>query len=77
MAFLWISLAIFHLLSIAFMGLAIVRLFSNARRYKLVENRHTLLFGFLRIEHIVGLYILAISVFTAASLLAVQFIANR
>jgi hypothetical protein len=77
MSFLWISLAVFHLISLLFMGLAIVRLFSYVRRYKLQENSHTLLFGVISIEHVVALYIIVVAIFTFTSMLLVQFIASR
>ena len=77
MGFLWISIAVFHLISLSFMGLAIVRLFAYVRRYKLNENRHTLLFGFMSIEHVVALYIIVMAIFTFGSLILVQFISGR
>jgi hypothetical protein len=77
MSFLWISIAIFHLVSLSFLGLAIVRLFKYIRRYKLSENRHTLLFGFVTIEHVVALYVFIIGIYTFVSLLLVNYLINR
>ena len=77
MSFLWISIALFHLISISFMVIVIMRLFSYVRRYKLNENHHTLLFGFMKIEHIVALYVIAMAIFTFGSLVFVQLISGR
>jgi hypothetical protein len=76
MGFLWIGIAIFHLISLSFMGLVIVRLFAYVRRYKLVENRHTLLFGFIAVEHIVALYVIVMAIYTFGSLALIQFISS-
>jgi uncharacterized membrane protein YjdF len=77
MSFLWIGIAVFHLISLSFMGIVILRLFAYVRRYKLTENRHTLLFGFIAIEHIVALYVIAMVVFTFGSLALIQFISGK
>ena len=77
MSFLWIGIALFHLISISFMVMAIMRLFSYVRRYKLNENHHTLLFGFIAIEHVVVLYVIVMAIFTFGSLIMVQIISGR
>lgn len=77
MSFLWVVIALFHLISVAFMGIVIMRLFAYVRRYKLNENRHTLLFGFVKIGHVVGLYLIVMVIFTFGSLAMVQFISGK
>ena len=76
MSFLWVTITIFHLISISFMGIVVMRLFAYVRRYKLNENHHTLLFGFIGIGHIVSLYIVIMAVFTVGSLVFVQLVSG-
>ena len=75
MNILWILVAIFHLISISFMGLCIARHFRYTRRYQLKENRHTLMFGFVAVEHFVTLYVILISLFTLGSVVLIQYLA--
>jgi len=74
MNILWIIVTIFHLISISFMGICIVRLFSYTRRYKLIENRHTLLFGFITVDHFVTVYIIMITLFTIGSIVLLSYL---
>jgi len=74
MNILWIITAIYHLISILVMVLCIVRLFGYVRRYKLVENRHTLLFGFISVEHVVAMYVGMILLFTATSVILLHYL---
>lgn len=76
MNILWILVAIFHLISISFMGMCIARLFGYTRRYQLNENHHTLLFGFVKVEHFVTLYVIFISMFTLGSVVLVQYLSS-
>jgi hypothetical protein len=68
----WLFIGAFHLVSVAFLGLSLVRLYGYVRRYKLIENRHTLLFGFVHLEHVVLIYILFITAFTFGSVLFIS-----
>ena len=77
MNILWLITAILHFISISFMGLCMVRLFGYVRRYRLKENRHTLLFGFVTIEHIVAIYIGMIICFTIASVILLHYLSTR
>lgn len=74
MNILWVIISLLHLVSISFMGLCIMRLFSYTRRYKLKENGHTLLFGIVRVEHIVTIYIIIIGLFTMGSVFLVHYL---
>jgi|GEM_PF-2184709 len=77
MNILWIITATLHFISISFMGLCFVRLFSYVRRYRLKENRHTLLFGFVTVEHFVTMYIGTVILFTAVSVILLQYLSTR
>lgn len=77
MNILWIITATLHFISISFMGLCFVRLFSYVRRYRLKENRHTLLFGFVTVEHFVAMYIGTVILFTAVSVILLRYLSTR
>jgi hypothetical protein len=77
MNILWLITAILHFISISFMGLCMVRLFSYVRRYRLKENRHTLLFGFVTVEHVVAIYIAMVLLFTTASVILLHYLSIR
>jgi hypothetical protein len=77
MSFLWSSIAAFHLVSLLFMVIAVSRLYKYTRRYKLKENRHTLLFGVISVDHIVLFYIATVGLYTVGSVLLVNFIVNK
>jgi len=74
MNILWIVVSLLHLISISFMGLCIVRLFGYVRRYKLKENHHTLLFGFVTVRHIVSVYLVLITLFTIGSVILIHYL---
>lgn len=76
MSTFWISLVVFHLISLSFMLMALMRLFSHLGRYPLKENHHTLLFGFIRVEYIVFAYIICIALFTVGSVIFVTSLQN-
>lgn len=75
MTFLWLSIAVFHLFSVMFMGWCLLRLFRSLRRYRFEENPHTLLFGFLKIEHVMFLYVFFVALYIAATTLFIYFLA--
>lgn len=77
MTMTWITIAIFHLLSIGFMGGCIMRLNRNLKHYQLSENRHTMLFGFIKIEHCMLIYIFFIVLYTIGSMLFINFLAMQ
>jgi hypothetical protein len=76
MNILWLITAILHFISLAFTGLCMVRLFGYVRRYRLKENRHTLLFGFVTVEHVLAIYIGMIVAFTAASVILLHYLST-
>lgn len=77
MNILWAVTAIFHFISISVMGLCLVRLFGYIRRYKLTENRHTLLFGFVTVEHVVAIYVGMVLLFTATSVVVLLYLSAQ
>lgn len=74
MNILWILVAVFHLISISFMGLCCARFFSYKHRYRLNENHHTLLLGFISVDHFVTLYVIFIFLFTVGSVALIQYL---
>ena len=73
---IWVCTSIFNLLSLGFLGLCMIRLFGYVRRYRLPENRHTLLFGFIRLEHVVVMYLLFMSLLTLGSVLFISSLSS-
>jgi hypothetical protein len=74
MNFVLFFLAAVQIVSVAFMGICLMRLFSYSHRYKLKENEHTLLFGLLRVEHFVLLYMLFVTGFAIGSTLFIYLL---
>jgi len=60
-----------HAVSIGFLGLCLIRIFSYLRRHKMQENHFTLLFGFIGIQHVTMAYLITVAVFTAGSIVLV------
>jgi hypothetical protein len=77
MSTLWTITAIYHLISILVMLLCVLRLFGYTRRYKLVENKHTLLFGFISVTHVVAIYIFTIFLFTVTSIILLHYLSTQ
>ncbi len=71
MSFVLLCTAILHAASILFLGLCLIRLFGYLRRHRLNETSHTLLFTFIKIEHVILAYIIFIAVFTVGSVLLI------
>lgn len=76
MSTFWISLVVFHLLSIGFLAMSLMRLFSYLRQYPLKENHHTMLFGWIRVEYVVFAYIFCIALYTVGSVIFVTSLPN-
>ena len=77
MTIAWIIIVTFHLISIGFLALAVKRLHSYSKRHKLEENRHTLLFGFMQVQHAMLLYIVFILVYATGSVFFINFLASQ
>jgi len=72
-----IIITLFNALSIGFLGLCLLRLRDYRTKYKLKENHHTLLFGFVSLQHIVILYIAGVAFITCAGYALVYYLSLR
>jgi hypothetical protein len=72
-----IIITLFNALSIGFLGLCLLRLRDYGKKYKLKENHHTLLFGFVSMKHIIMLYIAGVAFVTCAGYAFVFYLSSR
>lgn len=72
----WGIIIITHIVSLTFLGLAILRYFAYKKRNNIIENKYTLLFGFIRLEHMVIAYIAFVLAYTFGSTLLVYYLST-
>ena len=72
-----VLITIFNLFSIMFTWLALGRLFKHLEHYKIEEGKHSMLFGFMKIEHVVAIYIIMQIAFIVGSYFFVYYLMIR
>lgn len=60
MMWLWIFFIVLHAVALGFMLLSLWRLYEYIKRYKFDESKYTLLFRFVHLHWIVGIYAFSI-----------------
>lgn len=68
MGTVWTIIIGIHICSLLFLGAYLRRLLSYARKYRMPESKYTLLFGWVNLNHIVVVYVIAAVLFVALSL---------
>lgn len=68
MTSLWIALGVLHVTSIGFALLALMRLYHYIKRYRFDESKYTLLFGFIHLHWIAGVYAMLVLGWVAVNL---------
>ncbi len=72
----WGIIILTHIVSLSFLGLAILRYFAYKKRNNIIENKYTLLFGFIRLEHVIIGYIAFVLAYTFGSTLLVYYLST-
>lgn len=72
----WITTVIILFLSASFLGLCLVSLYRYGRRFSLKEDSYTMLFRFIRMEHIVLTYIAFTAAHIIGTLLFITYLAS-
>lgn len=67
---------ILHSISVAFMGLCLIRLFNFSRRHRLQENNFTLLFGFISMQQMMLAYLVTVGIFVFGSMIIILSLMN-
>jgi hypothetical protein len=63
MVTVWITIAIIHLGSLLFIYAFVKRLIEFVKKNQLTESKYTLLFGWIRLSHIVVIYSITMLMF--------------
>ncbi len=72
----WGIIILTHIASLTFLGLAVLKYFAYKKRNNIIENRYTLLFGFIRLEHVIITYIAFVLAYTFGSTLLVYYLST-
>ena len=73
----WIIFGIVHVVSFLFLIISINFLVHYTGRYKMQESGFTLLFGFIRLEYIIPVYIVSILLFISGSTLFAFYLMQK
>lgn len=73
----WTIFVVVHAVSLLFLIISINFLIHYIRRYKMEESGFTMLFGFIRLEHIIPAYIIAILLFISGSTLFAFYLMQK
>ncbi len=73
----WIIFGIIHVISLLCLIISINFLIHYTRRYKMEESGFTLLFGFIRLEHIIFVYVMTILLFVTGSTLFTFYLMQK
>lgn len=65
-----------HLVSLTFLGLALLRYFAYKRRNTIIENKYTKLFRVIRPDHVMVTYVGFVLFYTFGSVLLVLYLAS-
>ncbi len=63
----WIVFTVFHLVSLGFAVLTLRRLYHYIGRYRFDESKYTLLFGFMHLHWLSGVYVFCVFAWIAVS----------
>ena len=72
----WGTVIATHLVSLIFMGLALLRYFAYKKRNIIIENRYSMLFGFIRPDHVVVIYVGFVLAYTFGSVMLIYYLAS-
>lgn len=76
MNIVWFSITLIHILSIGCLGLFVLRLFYHMNRIQLAENHYTLLFGFVKLRHVISVYLVVVVFFTVVTVYLTHILLN-
>ena len=74
--FFWIFLISIHLSSLIFLTISITRLRDYAAKHSFEESKYTMLFDFVRLPHVVVIYIGGMTIWIALTVLYSIMILN-
>ena len=77
MGIFWTVFVIIHGISLLFLIISIHFLVHYIKRYKMEESGFTMLFGFIRLEHIIPAYIITILLFISGSTLFAFYLMQK
>ena len=76
MSIVWVCTVIINVISLAFLGISLIRVFSYMRRNTFIETRYTMLFGFIQMKHLIFVYMMSVLVFMGGSFLFVSYLSS-
>lgn len=76
MNFFWSIIIGVHVISVIFLGLSLLRYFAYKKRNIIIETKFSMLFGFVRLGHVVTAYVGFVFVYTVASILFILYLAS-
>lgn len=74
MNFFWGIIITTHLISLIFLGLALLRYFAYKKRNTIIETRYTMLFGFIKPDHVVITYSAFVLAYTFGSVMLIHYL---
>jgi hypothetical protein len=77
MSLFWPIIIITHICSLVFLGLSLLRYFAYKKRNTIIENKYTLLFGFVRLEHMVWMYVIFVLAYTVGTFLFIYYLMGQ
>jgi len=63
----WVLFIVLHTVSLGFAAISLWRLYHYIRRYRFDESKYTLLFGFLHLRWIAGMYVVLAALWVVTS----------
>lgn len=72
----WGTIIITHMVSLIFMGLALLRYFAYKKRNTIIENRYSMLMGFIRPDHVVMIYVGFVLLYTVGSMMFIFYLSS-
>lgn len=76
MNFFWSIIIATHVISVIFLGLSLLRYFAYKKRNSIVETRFTMLFSFIKLNHVIVSYVGFVFVYTIVSILFILYLAS-
>jgi hypothetical protein len=76
MNFFWSIIIATHVISVIFLGLSLLRYFAYKKRNTIIDTRFTMLFGFIKLNHVIVTYVGFVLAYTIAAILFILYLAS-